>query len=184
MAPVHGGRLAELRNRRHSREPLPIREEPKARSISFRWMALAAAALVLVFVSGAVLSGPLGLGGQQQSAESDVGDAVATASRILADPNHLEARLTTPDGQAGGTALLAGTSQDIVIVSSVLKPSDTTYDCYVISGGAPTWIGRMQFYGTTSYWEGTLPPGTADHGDQVQVRAGGASGPVALMGTF
>jgi hypothetical protein len=184
VAPTHAGRLAELRTRRQGRETLPIREEPKPRGFSFRWMALAAAALVLVFVTGAVLSGPLGLTNQNTN-ESDVGDAVTTASRILADPNHLEATLKDANGQQGGTALLSGTSQDLVIVSQALTPaSGTTYDCFVVTGGAPTWIGRMHFYGNTSYWEGTLAPGTADSGDQVQIRAGGADGPVALSGTF
>ena len=80
------------------------RREPGARSSGswFRWISLAAAAAVLLFVAGAALGRPLGLGGGEPTKTSDVPRVLGFTADVLQGQGYNLAQLQTPDGTPGG----------------------------------------------------------------------------------
>lgn len=145
--------------------------------IRFRRLALAAAAVLLVFVGGAVLGPPLGLTPRDRGVLALVA-AVRASDQILQQPGHREAVLTRSDGSTAGTVLVNPATGDIAVFSSALSiDGSEDYHCYLVrDGGAAMWIGPMQAQDGTSYWAGTVTNvvDLGKPGDIIQVVDGGA----------
>ena len=101
--------------------PIVPASGPQARSsrkpVRFRWLALAAAAVLIVFVAGALLGTPLGLVHGNASADQ-LRTALAASGRILEQPGHRQAALVDKDGTAVGSVLIDGQNGDIVVLST------------------------------------------------------------------
>ncbi len=153
--------------------------------LPFRWLALAAALAVLVFVGGALLGPRLGF--TQESPGEDLAQVVTAMDSIIQQPGHVAVALHTADGRPGGSVLLDPASGDLAIVSTALVPtSSQTYDCFIVRSADMTKIGLMHFSDQTSYWVGKV--GSLSHpgqpGDTFEVRLGGAAGALSLSGNF
>lgn len=154
--------------------------------LRFRWLALAAAAAVLVFVGGALFGGVLGL---TQPPEPPRGllAVVNATDDILQRPGHVQLVLQTVDGRSGGSMLLDPASERIVVLSQALQPvPGTRYGCFVVRDGKRTWIGPMFFDSGTAYWAGrsTAVPDLGRPGDILEVRLQELTGMPALSATF
>lgn len=144
--------------------------------IRFRRLALAAAAVLVIFVAGALLGGPLGLIPRDKSAVA-LAAAVAASDQILQQPLHREAVLLRSDGTSAGSVLVNPANGQIVVLSSPPEPADPEeYHCYFVRDGQPAlWIGPMQTDEGTSFWAGWVHD-VADvgrPGDVIQVVDGG-----------
>jgi hypothetical protein len=180
----------------HADQPVGARAAEGARSaprgvasasdrFPFRWLALAAAVAVLVFVGGALLGPRLGL--TQESPGEDLAQVVTAMNSIIEQPDHLALALHTADGGPGGSVLLDPASGKLAIVSTALVPaSSQTYDCFIVRGTTKTKIGLMHFSDQTSYWVGRVvslsDPGQP--GDSFEVWLGGPTGVLSLSGNF
>jgi anti-sigma factor RsiW len=154
--------------------------------LPFRWLALAAAIAVLVFVGGALLGPQLGFT-PEPGGESDLAQVVTAMDSIIQQPGHVTAPLRTASGQPGGSVLVDPATGNLTVVSTALTPvSSQTYDCYFVRGAAKTRIGQMHFSDQTSYWLGKVQelsnPGQP--GDTFEVRLGGTTGVLSLSGNF
>ncbi len=117
---------------------------------------LLAAAVVVLFVTGALLGGPLGLAPVHDDASAELTKALAYAADVLGQPEHVVASLQTPAGAPGGAVALAPGSGDLVVVSGALAPPSggQRYVCYFERDGERTAVGSMWFVGTSAYWTG------------------------------
>jgi hypothetical protein len=160
---------------------------PVPGSFSFRRFAMAAAAAVVIFVGGALLAGPLGLGPQGADGTGALAAVVQASDQILRQPDHRVATLQRPDGSVGGSVLADPASGEIVVISDALQGGPAQqYDCYLIRGAAePVWIGPMRTQEGASFWAGTVTSVSSlgQPGDVLQVRPSGG-GASALSGTF
>lgn len=165
---------------------VPDRPSPPERVLRFRWLAFAAAVIVALFVTGALLGPLLGLV-PENGPEDDLARAVRLTARILQQPGHVQATLRTPAGDPGGSVLVDPATSELVVLSSGLTPvSGHRYDCYVVRDAVRTRIGWMHFENDLAYWSGVVdtPAGTGINGDAFQVVLDDGSGTVALSGTF
>jgi hypothetical protein len=158
-----------------------------ADGLRFRWLAVAAAVAVLLFVAGALLGPSVGFTPESQEHERQLAQVITGIDRILEQPGHLAAALLTADGRPGGAVVLDPAGGTLAVLSTELAPaSSQTYDCFLIRGAARTRIGRMFFSDQTSYWVGSVGafsnPGQP--GDVFEVRLGGTAGPLSLSGSF
>ncbi len=161
----------------------PAAPQPAAstrRPVRFRWLALAAAAVLVVFVAGALLGAPLGLVHGNEPADR-LRTALAASGRILEQPDHRQAALVDADGTAVGSVLIDGQNGDIVVLSNGGDDTGGTsaaYHCYLIRGDSPrTWLGVMVGEAGTSFWAGRVDNVTdlGRPGDVIQVVDGGTS---------
>jgi len=153
--------------------------------LPFRWLALAAAVAVMLFVGGALLGPRLGL--TQEPPGEDLAQVVTAMDTIIEQPGHLTAALHTADGRPGGAVLLDPATGNLTVVSTALVPaSSQTYDCFIVRGATKTKIGLMHFSDQTSYWVGTVgsPSNPGQPGDTFEVRLGGTTGVLSLSGSF
>jgi hypothetical protein len=143
--------------------------------VRFRRLALAAAAVLIIFVAGAVLGPILGLTPKDRGVLALVA-AVQASDQILQQPGHREAVLTRSDGTRAGTVLVNPATGDIVVLSSDLDgDSGGDYHCSLVrDGAAAAWIGPMLKQNGTSYWAGkvTSYPDLGKPGDIIQVVVG------------
>jgi hypothetical protein len=127
------------------------------RPVRFRWLALAAAAVLLVFVAGALLGAPLGLVNGTPNTD-ELRSALAASGRILEQPNHRQAALVDREGTPVGSVLIDGEHGDIVVLSTGGDDGENAtaeYHCYLIRGDDPrTWLGEMVAQAGTSVWAG------------------------------
>ena len=154
---------------------------------SFRWLALGAAAAALLFVAGAVLGRPLGLGGGEPPRTSDATRILTAAADVLQGQGYSLAHLETPDGTPGGFVAVSPGSGRLVVVSKALtEPSDgTRYLCYLERDGIQTVVGPMHFDGDLAYWAGqSTPPDLGLTGDVFLVKLDTPGSEPALSGTF
>jgi hypothetical protein len=124
--------------------------------VRFRWLALAAAAVLVVFVCGALLGGPLGLVRTNNTADQ-LRLALAASGRIIESADHRQAALLTADGDAVGAVLVDGQSGDLVVLSNGGDEDTGTevYHCYLVRGDGPrTWLGEMVAQAGTTFWAG------------------------------
>jgi hypothetical protein len=143
-------------------------------------LALAAAAVLVVFVAGALLGTPLGLVHNGQNSDQ-LRTALAASGRILEQPNHRQAPLVDTGGTAVGAVLIDGQNGDIVVLSN--GGDDTggataVYHCYLIRPDSQRkWLGEMVAQAGTSFWAGQVD-GVSDlgrPGDVILVTDGGTS---------
>lgn len=166
------------------------RREPGGRTTgsSFRWIALAAAAAVLLFVAGAALGRPLGLGGGEPIRTSDVPRALGVTADILEGQGYNLAHLQTPDGTPGGFVAISPGSGDLVVVSKALvqPPTGVRYVCRLVRDGERTTVGYMKFDDALAYWAGpvTDPVDLGLSGDQFVIQLDTPGSEPALTGTF
>jgi hypothetical protein len=146
--------------------------------IRFRRLALAAAAVLAVFVAGSLLGGPLGLSPRNKAAVALAG-AIAASDSILQQPSHREAVLIRSDGTKVGSVLVDPTNGQIVVLSSGAEPTHPQeYHCYLVRDGQPgVWIGPMHTEEGTSFWAGWVRdvPDLGRPGDVIQVVDGDAA---------
>jgi hypothetical protein len=119
------------------------------------WLGLAAALVVLVIGAGLLVQQAGQLSTAQEEAEG-LTAAVAAIDRVLSEPGHRVAALTTPQGAAGGS--ISWTRHDLVVLASALpapKPGEV-YRCWLNNDGQGWAIGKMYFAGNTAYWVGSL----------------------------
>ena len=186
LAVLPGGRSSSAAGR--SRSDAQAQAGPHG--LPFRWLALAAAATVLLFVAGALLGGPLGLTPQTDTATVDqLARVVAAAGDVLAEPGHAVAALQTADGSPGGAVLASTTTGELVVMSSVLPPLDNgrRYACLLVRDGTRTKVGYMHFSGDVAYWAGPVkdPADPGQPGDEfVVVPEDAVTQPPTLSGTF
>jgi hypothetical protein len=153
----------------------------------FRWLALGAAAAALLFVAGAVLGRPLGLGGGEPAPTSGAIRILATAADVLQGQGYSLAHLETPDGTPGGFVAVSPGSGRLVVVSRALaEPSGgARYLCYLERDGIRTAVGPMHFDGGVAYWAGqSTPPDLGLTGDVFLVQLDTPGSVPALSGTF
>lgn len=159
---------------------LPAKGGSSRRPVRFRWLALAAAAVLLVFVAGALLGAPLGLVHGNTNADQ-LRTALAESGRILEQPDHRQAALIDADGTAVGSVIIDGQNGDIVVLSNGGDDEGNTtaeYHCYLIRADTPrTWLGEMVAQAGTSFWAGRVDEVTdlGRPGDVIQVIDGGTS---------
>jgi hypothetical protein len=166
------------------------RPEPATgRGAWFRWVALAAAAAVLLFVAGAAFGRPLGLGGgDQPTRTSDLPRVMAVTADVLAGKGYSLAQLETPNGAHGGFVAVSPGSGDLVVVSSALTPPPVgvRYICLLDRNGEQSRVGYMRFDGSLAYWAGPVddPVDIGLTGDQFIVQLDSPGSEPALTGTF
>jgi hypothetical protein len=163
----------------------PRRAAAAADRVPFRWLALAAAVAVLLFVGGALLGPRLGF--TPETPAEDLAQVVTAMDSIIQQPDHVAVALHTTTGTAGGSVLLDPATGNLAIVSTALVPtSPQTYDCFIVRGATKTKIGLMHFSDQTSYWVGKVAtlanPGQP--GDTFEVWLGGPAGTLSLSGNF
>ena len=153
-------------------------------------MALTAAAAVLLFVAGAALGRPLGLGGGggEPTATSEVPRVLTITASILQGQGYNLAHLETPDGSQGGFVAVSPGSGDLVVVSKALvqPPTGVRYVCLLERDGQSTKVGYMHFDGDLAYWAGpvTDPVDLGLSGDRFLVQLDTPGSTPALSGTF
>jgi hypothetical protein len=156
------------------------------RTIGFRWLALAAAALVLVFALGAILGGPLGLI-QQADPNERLERILAEASEILSRPGHVTAALETADGEPGGFVAMSPGTGRMVVVARDLEPvaDGERYRCWIERDGVRSEVGPLNPVGDRWFWAGPVeePVDAGSEGDEFLVIPEGSDEPV-LYGTF
>jgi hypothetical protein len=166
------------------------RREPGARSNGswFRWMALAAAAAVLLFVTGAAFGRSLGLGAGEPTTTSDVPRTLGVTADILQGQGYNLAHLQTADGTPGGFVAISPGSGEMVVVSKALvqPPTGVRYVCVLRRDGKDTKVGYMWFEDDLAYWAGpvTDPVDLGLSGDQFLVQLDTPGSEPALTGTF
>lgn len=152
-------RILGLTRSPRSTEPgVPSRVSPVAIFGARSWSPLLglAAALVVAVAGTFLLAGPGANLLYTVNEARALSGVVASVNRILAEPDHQVAELKTTSGQGGGS--VAWSTRDLVVLTSAL-PSPAqgqTYRCWLASTGRETWIGKMDFAGTTAYWVGSL----------------------------
>ena len=186
---VSGGRTGRLAGMSSSAARAARREPgPRTTGSWFRWVALAAAAAVMLFVAGAAFGRPLGLGGGEPTRTSDVPRALAFTAAILEGQGYSLAHLQTPDGTPGGFVAVSPGSGDLVVVSKALvpPPAGVRYACLVERDGQSTQVGYMRFDGDLAYWAGpvTDPVDLGLAGDRFVVQLDSPGAQPALSGTF
>ncbi len=156
----------------------------------FRWLALGAAAAVLIFVAGAAFGRPLGLGGggAEPSRYGETRRALVVAAGILQGQGYNLAQLQTPEGAPGGFVAVSPGSGDLVVVSEALAPppEGARYACLVVRDGEAKQVGYMRFDGSLAFWAGpvTDPVDVGLSGDVFQVQLDTPGSAPALTGTF
>lgn len=189
---------------RRARTSVPTSSSATSAGPPFRWLLVAAAATVIVFMAGAILGGGL-LGSQGDPGATprtavasaapqrgDPGRVLAEAALILQSGDHRMASLETPEGDAGGVVLVSEGTERLAVVSSVLPgpPEGTRYVCLLDRGGTQTQVGYMRWEPTAgggglAYWAGDAEPadlGAA--GDLFIVQLDTPDAQPALIGEF
>lgn len=184
---VPGGRTGRTAGMSSAASRAARREPEPARSGSMlRWLGLAAAA-ALLFVAGAALGRPLGIGSEAPAPTSRAPVILAAAAGILQGQGYSLAHLETPDGTPGGFVAVSPGSGRLVVVSGVLtEPADgVRYLCYLERDGVRTVVGPMHFDGDLAYWAGqSTPPDLGLTGDVFIVQLDTPGSEPALSGTF
>ena len=121
------------------------------------WLAMAAV-LVVLLGGGAII---VDRSGQLDRAKADaaaLAGVTATLDRILQDPSHQVAALTSPTGTPAGSVSWSSTDGSVVVLTTALAspPSGEIYRCWIEQNGAGVAVGEMQFSGATAYWAGSL----------------------------
>jgi hypothetical protein len=163
-------------------------ETPTSRGTGFRWLALAAAAAVAIFVLGAILGGPLGLTPQPEDVPSRADRVVNAALEVLSLRGHSTAALTTSTGQPGGFVAMSPGSGDLVVVSQALEPplGAAEYECFLERDEDRSYIGDMhQVSEELWFWAGPVsePSDAGLPGDEFLVILQGSTEPT-LSGEF
>jgi len=182
-APAGTGTGAETLDAAHAAGPVST----TSTGLTFRRSSLAAAAVVALFVAGALLGGPLGSAWVNSDTSAELANAIVYTAGVLEKPGHVVAALQTPTGAPGGAVALAPESGDLVVVSGALTPPSDgqRYVCYLERDGQRTEVGSMWFVGTSAYWTGEIsnPADAGRPGDRFIVQLEGSPG-AALTATF
>jgi|GEM_PF-3185151 len=154
----------------------------------FKWVAVAAAAAVVLFVAGAAFGRPLGLGGGEPAPTSGVPRVLAITAGILQGQGYSLAQLETPAGAVGGFVAVSPGSGNLTVVSQALvpPPAGARYVCLMQRGGTSTPVGYMKFDGDLAFWAGpvTDPVDIGLRGDVFVVQLDSPGSAPALTGTF
>lgn len=155
------------------------------------WLAIAAA--LVVVVAGAVVV--VDRTRQLDQARADTAalqTVTAGLDRILEDPSHRVAQLTTPAGTPAGSVSWSASEGTVVVITGALQnpPSGQVYRCWVEQNGTRVVVGEMRFSGSIAYWAGglgswgaTFAPG-GRFSVSLEPASGGSSGTPVLVGTL
>ena len=170
-----------------AREPIPLR-----RSGSLRWLAaLAAALIVAVAGTGALVSSSRDGQAREQAAEIDaLGDVARWTLRVDAQPDARRIALAPANGSAAtGTVVVSPAAMEVVVVADALArpPAGQEYRCWVELTGSRRPIGKMFFGGDLAYWVGPVAqikdlPANAQFGVSLVDLASGSVGQPVLEG--
>jgi len=186
---VQGGRTERVAGMSSAASRAARRDEPSAtqRGSWFKWVAVAAAAAVVLFVAGAAF-GRIGSGGGEPLPTSGAQRVLVITAGILQGQGYNLAQLQTPDGAAAGFVAVSPGSGDLTVVSKALvpPPAGVKYKCVLVRDGSATTVGYMKFEGDLAYWAGpvTDPVDIGLTGDQFIVQLDTPGSAPALTGTF
>lgn len=143
----------------HGRTLSPIlRVETPRRSVRLpAWLAIAAA-LVLLFGGSAIVFDRTQQLDRARADAAALAGVTATLDRILQDPGHQVALLTTPAGVPAGSVSWSASDGSVLVLTTALQspPPGQVYRCWIEQNGARSAVGEMQFSGSTAYWAGSL----------------------------
>ncbi|MET0773604.1 MAG: hypothetical protein ABWZ82_11000 [Candidatus Limnocylindrales bacterium] len=188
IPPARSGiRIGPRRQRDVPATPLPATAPA---GLSFRWLLLGAAAVVVLLVAGMVVGRQLV--STPEAPRGDPGRILAEAATILQGGGFGLARLETPEGEQGGVVVVSPGSGRLAVVSGVLAapPEGERYVCLLDRDGTVTQVGYMRWEATPSggslaYWAGDAePPDLGLPGDVFIVQLDSPGAQPALTGEF
>jgi hypothetical protein len=135
---------------------LGVRRRPSVVPWRVRWLAVAAAAVLLLGGGVAAIKPSLDAAGELRQT---VGELVAAAQSR--DAHWVALAAADPAGGAVGSLVYAPSTGRLVVVAVGLPaaPPGGEYRCWVEAAGRRTVVGRMHLSGDVAYWSG--PVGTA-----------------------
>jgi hypothetical protein len=200
VGPTRSGIALGPRRARTTVAPAAARQ---ASGPPFRWLLVAAALAVVLFLMGALLGGqllrtsttpsgtPLIANASPSTTRGDPGRVLAETALILQTAGYRLAPLETPEGDAGGVVVVSPAGRLAVVSSVLAEPGDgARYVCLLDRGGTQTKVGYMRWEptadgGALAYWAGDAEPsdlGTA--GDVFIVQLDAPDAQPALTGVF
>lgn len=171
--------------------PVPSVAAPRRAMRPLAWLAIAAALVVFLGGAAAVVDRTQKLD-QAQADTAALDTVTASIDRILQDPGHQVALLTTPAGAAAGSVSWSASEGTVVVLTGALQspPPGHVYRCWIEQAGAQVAVGEMRFSGSIAYWAGSLDSWgvTFAPGGRFSVTlepgGGGSSGTPVLVGTL
>ena len=155
------------------------------------WFAIAAALVVVVAGAALVVDRTSQLD-QARANTTALQDVTASLDRVLQDPSHQVALLTTSGGAPAGSVSWSAATDTVVVLAGTLQspPAGQVYRCFIEQNGSRTAVGEMWFSGSLAYWAGSLETwgATPAAGSRFLVSlepiGGGSSGAPVLTGTL
>ena len=137
--------------------PVPLVAMSRRRTRLPAWLALAAA--IVVVVAGAALV--VDRNGQLDQARANAAalqNVTVSLDRILQDPSHRVALLTTSGGAPAGSLSWSAATDTVVVLAATLQSplAGQVYRCFIEQNGSRVAVGEMWFSGSLAYWAGTL----------------------------
>jgi anti-sigma factor RsiW len=181
--------LAAAQERTGSTAPRVARSRREMRLPA--WLAIAAALVVVVAGAAYVVDRTNQLD-QARANAAALQDVTAGLDRILQDPSHKVALLTTSAGAPAGSLSWSATAGTVVVLAGALQtpPAGQVYRCSIEQNGARVVVGEMRFSGSLAYWAGTLdswgaaPAAGSRFLVSLEPIGGGSSGAPVLSGTL
>ncbi|MFN8518182.1 MAG: hypothetical protein U0667_02060 [Chloroflexota bacterium] len=161
---------------RRARTTVPSPAARQASGPPFRWLLVAAAVAVVLFLMGALLGGqllrtptaptgtPITADASPSTTRGDPGRVLAETAIILQTAGYRLAPLETAEGDAGGVVVVSPVGRLAVVSSVLAEPADgVRYVCLLDRGGAQTKVGYMRWEPTAdggglAYWAGDAEP--------------------------
>jgi hypothetical protein len=156
------------------------------------WFAIAAALVVVVAGATALVVDRTSQLDRARANAAELQDVTVSLDRILQDPSHQVALLTTSGGTPAGSVSWSAATDTVVVLAGTLQspPAGQVYRCFIEQNGSRTAVGYMWFSGSLAYWAGTLDTwgATPAAGSRFLVSlepiGGGSSGTPVLSGTL
>ena len=155
------------------------------------WLAIAAALVVVVAGAALVVDRTQQLDSARTEAAA-LGTVTASLDRILQDPDHKVASLTTSTGASAGSVSWSVSQGSVVVLAEALQspPPGHVYRCWIEQGATRVAVGEMQFSSSIAYWAGSVDswsvafaPGSR-FGMSLESIGGGTSGTPVLVGSL
>ncbi|MGD0121642.1 MAG: anti-sigma factor [Candidatus Limnocylindrales bacterium] len=155
------------------------------------WLAIAAALVVVVAGAAYVVDRTSQLD-QARANTAALQNVTASLDRVLQDPSHRVALLTTAAGAPAGSVSWSASTGTVVVLAGALQspPSGQVYRCSIEHNGSRVVVGEMRFSGSLAYWAGTLdswgatPAAGSRFLVSLEPMGGGSSGTPVLSGTL
>ena len=137
--------------------PAPVVAMSRRQTRLPAWLALAAA-IVVVVAGAALVVDRTGQLDQARANTAALQNVTASLDRILQDPGHQVALLTTSGGAPAGSVSWSAATGTVVVLAGTLQspPAGQTYRCFIEQNGTRVAVGEMWFSGSLAYWAGSL----------------------------